>query len=752
MKTPLDSGFDKAYKVFHKDHNHLREDLMNSLPADSGPCRQNVLINLARIFFGGSTVKIRMTKVAGAAAVIIAVIAGIRAFNGTSAWAEVIEAFNNADNIHIITKFTRPGSQIWEVRSWLKNRTMLRQESPREITIDDGENRLTLNREEMTAQLSDSVSPFEDYMESGNFEIILLFRGKETPFKATELPDERTDIQRVFEITYRDVWTGKAWVDAKSNLPLRITATYNEEFRDRVLDMEVTYDYEPIPMEVFNLNVPSDYKQLPRLQTRFFSGRVIDEKGKPVADAEIVTSDEDIRGKTNEKGEFTIKLHPGPGRTVHGFPMIIRAVESGDPNRVAWTLLRNPRHELRPLFRPDDGKTKLEQGGDVDIQLVDSGKLREFIQGNPGRIIFKSDKDKYPSEVKDIELKMQPASVITGRITDRQGQPIMNAVIKLEYMNVVVGENEIDIRSLGKTNKEKEILSALDDDGLWRRTFAVTDSNGNYKLCNLPDIWSEVRLEAQAEGFVTEAKRFFRQEDCSFTLLRADTIIRGTVIDNLGEPLVGREVEFDIESDEVGDVDMEEVFTDSQGRFELAGVPAVDDLVLEIRTDEKPRDWDENEMTRGRKFIHYLMIEEPVKFEPGKREYFVEIVPHRPDITLEIEVKDSKGKPLVGVPTGVCSPGYSERDWYISKLVGKTDVNGICTITEVPRIEPLQLWICVPGTTGTFHDWESMRELDQQLKDAINESRSKYSPKVVTVELEKEKKNYKVPVTLEAID
>ncbi|MBN2181461.1 MAG: hypothetical protein JW715_06075 [Sedimentisphaerales bacterium] len=751
MKTPLDDDLNQVYEVFHKDHELLREKLITSLPAHTKRQNQSGFVNIVRIFFGGSTMKIRMTKIATAALITIAVIVGIRGFNGTTAWAKVIKAFNSADNIYIFSKFYRPDDDVWEVRSWLKNRMMLRQESPREITIDNGENRLTLDRDQMTAQLSDSVSPFEDYMESGNFEIILLFSGKETPFKAKELTDERTDTRRVFEITYRDVWSGKAWVDAKNNLPLRIKATYNEEFRDRVLDMEVTYNYEPIPVEVFDLDVPSDYKQLPRLQTRFFSGKVIDEKGEPVAGAEIVTSDENIRGKTNEKGEFAIKLHPGPGRTVHGFPMIIRAVESSDPNHVAWTLLRNPRHELRPLFIPDDGKTKLEQGGDVDIRLVDDEKLREFIPGNPGRMIFKSDEDKYPSEVKDIELRMQAASVITGKITDRQGQPITNAVVKLEYMNVVVGQNEIDIRSLGKTNKESEISSSLDDDGLWRKTFAVTDSNGNYKLGNLPDVWSEVRLEAQVKGFVTEAKRFFRQEQCNFSLLRADTIIRGTVIDNLGEPLVGREVEFDIDSDEVGDVDMEEVFTDSQGRFELAGVPAVDDLVLEIRTDEKPRDWNENELTRGRQFIYYLMIEEPIKFEPGKKEYFVKIVPHRPDITLEIEVKDSKGNLLAGVPAGVGSPGFSERQWYITKLVGKTDVNGICTITEAPRIEPLQLWICMPGT-GTFRDWESMQELDQQLKDDINESRGKYLPKVVTVELEKGKNKYEIPVTLEAID
>jgi len=428
----------------------------------------------------------RITKLTTAAVIAVAVIIGVRGFNGTTAWAEVVKAFNSAENIHIITKVTRPNGQVDVEYAWLKNRTMFRAEETDEITIDDGDSRLELDPDNKTAQFSDSESPFKDYMETGHFEIILLFSGKETPFKATELPDEHTDTVRIFEIAYRDVWTGKAWVDAISNLPLRISATIAEEYKQHALSLEVIYDYEPIPMDKFRLTIPAGYTELPRPRTRLFSGKVIDEQGKPVAGAEVVTSNEDIKGKTNEQGEFAIKLRPR--RRLGGFPVIVRAVKSDDPARVAWTLIRNPRHELRPLFRPDDGKTKLEQGYDVDIQLVDDERLREFIPGNPGRIIFKSDEDKYPSEIKDIELRMQAASVITGRVTDRQNQPVARAVVKLEYMNVVVGENEIDIRSLGKTNKENEILLSLDDGELRRRTFAVTDINGNYKLGNLPDV------------------------------------------------------------------------------------------------------------------------------------------------------------------------------------------------------------------------------------------------------------------------
>jgi len=750
MKTPLDNDLNEVYEAFNQDHERLRHTFMDSV----GPCskRHKQISPFAYVwnFIGDTFMRNRITKLTTAAVIAVAVIIGIRGFNGTTAWAEVVKAIKNADNIHIVSKLIHADGQTSEYHAWLKNGSMIYNEEPDEITIDDGQRRLILDIEKKTAQLSDSYSPFEDYMETGNFEIILLFRGEETPFKAAELPDESTGTMRTYEVAYRDVWKGKAWVDAVSNLPVHIAAELTEEYRQRFLSMEVMYEYEPIPVEKFNLVIPPGYKELPRGKTRLFSGKEVDEKGNPVTDAEICASNGDIRGRTDEKGEFAIKLHPGR-QSINQFPMIVRAFKGDNPNRLAWTLLRNPRHELRPLFRPDDGKTKLEQGGGVDIHLVDEKKLLEFIPGEPPKMIFNNEADRYPSEVRDIVLQMGPASVITGRVTDRDSKPIANAVIKLQYMNIVVGENEINIRNLGITEKENEMISSLDGDELGRKTFAITDKNGNYKLGNLPDVWSEVRLEAQAAGYVTEAKRFFQQEDCNFSLLRADMTIRGSVIDNYGQPLVGREVEIDVDSDEVGDFDIEEVFTDSDGRFELAGVPAVDSLELQIRTDEKPRDWDENELTRNRKFIYYLMIEEPIKFEPGKKEYAVEIVPQRPDITLDIEVKDSKCNLLEGVPIGISGFGNTERIWYLTKLTGKTNEKGFCTIEEVPRIEPLNLWIGGPPTRQMYY-WEDEAdgaELNPQIKNAITKSLGKYRPVIVPVNLEKEKKKYKVTLTLQ---
>jgi protocatechuate 3,4-dioxygenase beta subunit len=705
--------------------------------------------------------KSRITKLAAAAVIAVAAIIGLRGFDGTTAWAEVIRAINNADNIHIVSRVTRANGLVRESHAWLKNRTMIYDEDPNEITVDDGVNRLTLDTEKMTAQLSDSYSPFKDYMETGNFEIILLFRGEQTPFKATELPDEGTSTMRVYEVTYRDVWKGRAWVDSESNLPVRIAAEVTEKYRQHALSMEVIYEYQPIPVEKFSLVIPPGYTELPRVRPRLFSGKVVDEKGKPVAGAEICTSNGSLSARTDEKGEFAIKLHPGR-LSIGRFPMVVRGFKGDDPNRLAWTLLRNPRHELRPLLRSDDGKAKLERGGGVDIHLVEEKGLLEFIPADPGRMIFKNEADRYPSEVRDMVLQMGPASVITGRVVDREGRPIANAVVWIEYMVIGVAENEIRIANLGNTAKEREIISSMDNEEyeeIEMRAFARTDNDGHYELGNLPDVWYRVRLEVKADGYVSEGRRISQEERCDFMLPRGDVMIRGTVIDDKGKPLVGRNVVVRVKRDldgdgrwdEQSDFDIEDGIVDSRGRFELTGVPMVPGVMVEMRTDEKPRDWGRTELTLGREFTYYLMIEEPIEFEPGKTDYWVEIVPHRPDITLEIEVKDSAGNLLEGVPVGICSTGFSERIWFTSKLNGRTDNNGVCTIKEVPRIEPFRVWVYQP-TPRQMHYWRDDRDVNMEVKDAMTEFSGKYHPSELTIELEEGKKKYRIPVVMKAID
>ncbi|MBN1975060.1 MAG: carboxypeptidase regulatory-like domain-containing protein [Sedimentisphaerales bacterium] len=700
-----------------------------------------------------------VTKYAAAACIVMSLIY-FTFLPEQYAWADVIKALNNTDNIHVVLKRTDPNNQVYIKNTWLKNKTMFREEESDEITIDNGEQCLILDINNRTTQLSDSRLPFVDYTEGGLFEFILLFTGTASDekaeelaedYKAEELPNERTTTERIFDLTYQDVWIGKARIDAKSNLPIRIVINPIGKHKKHVLSVEISYDYEPISLDVFSLDIPVGYTELPRAKSKMFSGRVIDHEGNPVEGAEIVTSDRDlenIKSMSDEKGEFTIKLNPE--RSLNGFPKIIRAINNNDPNHVAWTLLRNPRHEPEPLFTPDDGKTKSEIGDGLDINLSNETTLREFIPENSGTFIFESEEDQYPSQVIDIELKMQPASVLTGRITDRNGQPIQNAIIWLDNMMVAIGENEIEIHGIGQTNKEKKIASDLryeDTDDDIDSICTLTDEEGYYVLGNIPDIWNRARLEVRANGYVQVAKEISQNEGNDFVLLDADVTIRGTVIDNQGNPVVGREVEIDIDSDEIGDLDIEEFYTDSEGKFELKGIPEVDGLELKIRTDEKPRDWEENELTKDHGFIYYRMIEETIKFEPGKKEYTINIEPHMPDIKIEIEVKDSNGKVLEGIPAGICASGYSEHVWFTTKLCGVTDKNGLCIIEEVPNIDPLKIWVCIPPRPELWED-DDESEVNQQVKNAISETGKKYYHIEEKVDWQQDKKNYKIPITL----
>lgn len=115
MKTPLDNDLNKAYEPFNQNHNQLRDKLMASLPARSEQRKGNRLINLVQLFIRGDTMKVRITKFAAAAAVIIAVLVGIHQFggslDGTSvafALEHAVEALKHVENKHMVMRTLEP--------------------------------------------------------------------------------------------------------------------------------------------------------------------------------------------------------------------------------------------------------------------------------------------------------------------------------------------------------------------------------------------------------------------------------------------------------------------------------------------------------------------------------------------------------------------------------------------------------------------------------------------------------------------
>jgi len=106
MKTPLDNDLNKVYEPFTENHDQLREKLMASLSACSGKRKGIRLINLVQLFIRGDTMKVRITKLATAAAIITAIIIIINQFGGSpdmasTAFAQVRETINNVPWMHL---------------------------------------------------------------------------------------------------------------------------------------------------------------------------------------------------------------------------------------------------------------------------------------------------------------------------------------------------------------------------------------------------------------------------------------------------------------------------------------------------------------------------------------------------------------------------------------------------------------------------------------------------------------------------
>jgi len=292
---------------------------------------------------------------------------------------------------------------------------------------------------------------------------------------------------------------------------------------------------------------------------------------------------------------------------------------------------------------------------------------------------------------------------------------------------------------------------------------------------HLPNLWSDsyrfneersyFLLEAEADGYAREDIRICGTDDADFTLVGYDIVIRGTVIDNQGQPLTYREVDIEVDDDQEEDVEernfnVEQAVIDEQGRFELY-VPRVKGLMLTLELNN-PYMWRNKLSDRGIEkderdpaFVYYLDMEVPIRFEPDKNEYWVEIVPQRPDITITVEVTDADGIPLPGIPV----VPYTRRreipqEWSLFRLIGITDQNGMCIITGVPRVEKLLLEFCqIPEPFIPFGHNDRPLEyfkkfLTEEYITALSKSQQDFVPASQEVTLEEGKRDHTVRIVL----
>lgn len=662
--------------------------------------------------------KNRMTKLAAAAAIILAVLIGIGTFDRTSAWADVLKALEEVDQVYVVSTFTLSDGTEAQSKYWLRKPDCLRQEEPQRTVIDNGRERLTIDVEKKEAKLEDSVTAYQPISDHHMFEQIGMFRGNKVEGLTVEkLEDQSGDTISVFGLDFQPPHSqlavqGKAWVDTNTMLPTRVTLQLRSEPKEgEPQGGEVTFDYSPIPDDVFDRVVPEGYEVLPRKRTQAISGSVVDADGSPVQGATVYLTDKWLRFlrkvETDPAGEFVFKLPPSKVHWV-GLPMFLRAIPPNDPGRVAWTIVEDP------AKKKDQGVAIPGQTGRVET----NGPL--FVQC-----------------VNGIVLQMESAGTISGRITDMQGNPISGAEVKVEgraYAARIPGMPLFpDFGFIG---------NPLGGDGPRGELTARTDEQGQYKVTNVPKLSKRnwYKVVAGAPGFSSNEQRIdtlwksgIQQVDIK--LYDAGITVSGTLVDNYGRVLEMREIRGRVDGR-----DFCRTTTDEKGRFVLKDCPI--SPKLQVKANLAQNAWMHLGKEKRLSYVYYPNVLVPIDYHEDTIEYDVKLVAEKPEFTVELEVKNTAGEPVVQYPielqgaSGSTSPEWQEH----GRLTQRTDSGGYCKFTDAPNLEGLRL---VVGRAHIFRDALSKEEAEK-----AKEENSKYQWTIVPIEAIPGQKEYKIEVTL----
>ncbi len=662
--------------------------------------------------------KSKITKFAAAAAMMaIAVLIGISFLNnGTSAWANVIQAFNEVKDVHISATMTgsyKTEEATQQFQWYLRKPDHIYEDSHNIIIIDNGTDRLTIDKKSRTAQFSDSIVDYNPIETHEMFESINLFRGQgRKNVEFAKLDNESDETTLVFRIHYKEVspseLKGKAWVDALTMLPLKIQVATTEKTKDMgLVSYEMVFNYEPIPDKAFAMDIPEGFTELPRKQRGVLSGKVIDESGQGVNGAVVYAVSLWGRfaekGRTNKEGFFSFVLPPEAANKLVCIPLFMRAFSEDNPDSVAWTTINN-------------------SASDRDIGAEIPGQL--------GKIEFEGN---WLKNATDIVIKMEPAGSISGKIIKTDGNTIPNASVRLICSPQVKWRNasiSLQISKLGGIGKRGELI-------------VQTDEHGHFEFRNIPRFGhnSSFTLIASSKGYVKANSRFkaetpLNHKEIDITLLEAGLTIRGKLIDNYGEPLSARDIYAGVTID--GSGASAGATTDKKGEFTIEGAPISQNLTVSANLTHK-NNVSPFDKEKYNSYVYYPNVVVGIDYEQGKNEYEVEMIAIRPEFVLNVEVKNTSGEILKYFPVEIRgNPGQMSTQWKVDKkFTRRTDENGRCTFTDVPKVDGLKLVL-----HGGNHVWHE--KLSENEKIFADENEKKYFWSEVPIEIRVDQKEYNI--------
>lgn len=708
------------------------EDFVSNIKFDDTPdpdhrnkLEQDLLVALTKqprqIKIWRTIMKSQITKLAAAAVIVVAVLIGISTFNGTTAWAKVIKALGEVENVYIVSTMTMPDGTKAQSKWWLRKPNCLRKEESSGIVIDNGKERLTIDKEKMQVQLEDSWAEYRAVSREYMFEQIEMFRGQKVEgLTVKKLEDQSNDDISVFCLDYASThsqltYEGKAWVDTETMLPKKIEVQLTSKSRiGEPKSGEMIFDYAPISDDVFETVVPEGYTVLPRKKAGVISGKVVNVDGTPVQGAVVYTADKWLRFfhkvETGWGGQFLFKLPPSNVHWV-GLPIFLRAVPANDTEHVAWTIIEDP-------------KKKKDRG--------------VIIPGHIGYI----EVDHFLKTVNGIVLQMEQAGIISGHVTDMQGDPISGAEVVIE------GQPSVRKRGMPLYPDFGFIGNPMGGDGPRGELTTRTNGQGRYEVTNVPKFSNRARykISASAQGFATNGQNIDMTwksgveevEEVNIQLYRAGITVSGVLVDNYGQPLETREI--------YGTVDGRgycRTKTDEKGRFVLKDCPVSPGL--QIKAELSRNHWPPHEKERYMSYRYYPDVFVAIDYKEGKTEYQVELTAERPEFTVEVELKNTAGEPLSHFPVEVrCEGGKTviPSEWAANKkLKQRTNEQGYCKFIEVPNVDGLKLVMW--GSGGVWYETLSKEQVEK-----IEKKYKKYKWTEVPIKLIPGQKEYKIEVTI----
>ena len=280
MKTPLDKDLNKVYESFNQNHNHLRQELMASLPDRSKQHKRPRRISHLLAFTGGTIMKNRITKLAAAAVIIITVMLGIHYIGGSPdgasvAWADVLDNIEAARTLMYIYEFEKG-----DEKEVFKTRIMEPYHYREDVIESDHKCKVVIKNTKLNKNLllyphiKEGVIGDDDGYRGYE---LRAYEGLKKDFRdGTEKDLGRVELNGretvCFEIS-KDNKKITVWADPNTALPIQIEEISDENGeRKKIVRSDIRFDME-FDEQLFSMKPPADYclvdLETQQLQTPF---------------------------------------------------------------------------------------------------------------------------------------------------------------------------------------------------------------------------------------------------------------------------------------------------------------------------------------------------------------------------------------------------------------------------------------------------------------------------------------------------